>query len=103
NGDGQIVARVTGLTNTNTYAKAGLMWRETTAAGAVHVILDVRPTGDIEFMSRATTGGETSYIAGATQANWLKLTRTGSTIAGYVSTNGTTWTLVGTTTASMAA
>ena len=100
-GDGQIVVQVTGITNTSTFAKAGVMWRESTAAGAAHVILDVRPTGDIEFMSRAATGGETSYIAGATQANWLKLTRSGTTFTGYVSTDGSTWALVGTTTASI--
>jgi hypothetical protein len=101
-GDGQIVAHVASITNTSPFAKAGLMWRETTAAGAAHVILDLRPTGDIEFMSRATTGGDTSYIAGATQVTWLKLTRSGSNISGYVSTNGTTWALVGTATVTMA-
>ena len=42
-----------------------------------------------------------AYIAGATQASWLKLTRSGTTFTGYVSTNGSTWTLVGSTTASI--
>ncbi len=101
-GDGEIVAHVAGITNTSPFAKAGLMWRETTSAGSAHVIIDLRPTGDIEFMSRATNGGDTSYIAGATQATWLKLTRTGSTITGYVSVDGTNWNLVGTATTSMA-
>jgi PLD-like domain len=101
-GDGEIVARVTGITNTNTYAKAGVMWRESGAANAAHVILDIRPTGDVEFMSRAATGGDTSYIGGASQVTWLKLTRAGSTFTGYVSTNGSTWTAVASTSATIA-
>jgi hypothetical protein len=98
-GDGQIIARVTGVQNTSTFAKAGVMLRETTAAGAVHVILDLRPDGSIEFMTRQTTGGATTYLSGATQAPpaWLKLVRTGTTVTGYASTDGTVWATVGTT------
>ena len=51
-GDLQLIARVVSLQNTGTYAKAGIMLRESAAAGAAHVILDVRPNGAIEFMSR---------------------------------------------------
>jgi regulation of enolase protein 1 (concanavalin A-like superfamily) len=103
-GDAQIVARVTGLQNTNTYAKAGVMLRESLSAGSAHVILDVRPDGSIEFMKRSSTGASTTWLAGGTQAfpAWLKLTRSGSTITGFVSANGTTWTTVGTTTLSIA-
>jgi hypothetical protein len=102
-GDSQIVARVTAVQNTNTYAKAGVMLRESTAAGAAHVILDVRPDGSIEFMTRSATNGATNYLAGATQPTpaWLKLARSGNTVTGYVSSNGSTWTTVGTTTTSM--
>ena len=73
------------------------MWRESGAANAAHVILDLRPSGDVEFMTRAATGGDTSYIGGAAQVAWLKLTRAGSTFTGYVSTNGSTWTAVAST------
>src|SRR5207302_3187031 len=83
-GDGSIVARVVSLQNTNTYAKAGVMFRETLTASSAQVILDVRPEGSVEFMTRQTTGGATTYIAGATQTMpaWLKLTRSGSTFIG---------------------
>jgi PKD repeat protein len=102
-GDGQIVAKVTALQNTNMFAKAGVMLRETTAAGAVHVILDVRPDGSVEFMTRQTTGGATSYLGGAVQTppTWLKLVRAGSTVTGYVSQNGSSWTAVGSTNVAM--
>src|SRR5207245_4829183 len=51
-GDGQIVARVVSLANTQPFAKAGVMIRESAAANAAHVVLDVRPTGGVEFMTR---------------------------------------------------
>ncbi len=103
-GDGQIVARVTSEQNTNTYAKAGVMLRETTAAGSTHVILDMKPSGEVEFMTRTATGGTTTWLAGATQPfpAWLKLQRVGSTFTGFVSADGVTWTTVGSTTVSMA-
>jgi hypothetical protein len=105
NGNGQIVARLTAVQNTSAMAKAGLMIRETTAAGASNVLLDVKPGGGVEFLARTSTGGSTAYVAGASNAApvWLKLVRAGTTITGYTSTDGTTWTAVGNVTVSMAA
>ena len=102
-GDTQIVARVATVQNTNSYAKSGVMLRESTAAGAAHVLLDVRPNGSIEFMSRPSAGAATNYIAGGTQSlpGWLKLTRSGTTVTGWVSANGTVWTQIGTTSIAM--
>jgi hypothetical protein len=97
-GDGQIVAHVTSLQNTSTFAKAGIMWRETLAAGSSDVILDVRPGGAVEFMTRSATGAATTFIASGSQPPpaWLKLTRSGSTITGAISPDGTAWTAIGT-------
>jgi hypothetical protein len=99
-GDAQIVVRVASMQNTNTFAKAGVMLRATTAANSAHVILDVRPNGSIEFMTRPTTGAATTYLSGGTQIPpaWLKLTRAGTLVSGFVSADGTTWTPVGSTT-----
>jgi hypothetical protein len=104
-GDGQIVARVTSLQNTSTYAKAGIMIRSSTGASAAHVILDVLPSGNIEFMTRSVDGGSTSYLGGATLPlpAWLKLARTGTTITGYVSSNGIDWSQIGTASPSIGA
>ena len=98
-GDGQIVARVLSLTNTNTFAKAGVMIRESTAAGAAHVLLNVRPNGDIEFVTRPATGAQTTWLAGAVQQPpaWLKLSRAGSVVTGSVSADGSSWTVIGST------
>ena len=74
------------------------MLRNTLAADAAHVILDVRPDGSVEFMTRSTTGGATAYLAGAVQSfpAWLMLARTGTMVTGSISTDGgNTWTTVG--------
>ena len=44
-GDTRIIARVAALQNTNTFAKAGIMLRQSAAADAAHIVLDVRPNG----------------------------------------------------------
>jgi regulation of enolase protein 1 (concanavalin A-like superfamily)/phosphatidylserine/phosphatidylglycerophosphate/cardiolipin synthase-like enzyme len=103
-GDGQIVARVTGITNTDAFAKAGVMLREQLTAGSAHVVLDVRPGGSVEFMARSASGGSTTYLGGATQSPpaWLRLVRSGTTVTASVSSNGSSWTTVGSTAVSMA-
>ena len=98
-GDSSMVARVISLQNTDLHAKAGVMFRESLAAGSRQVILDVEPSGRIEFMHRDSTGGTTSPIANATATFpvWLKLARSGSTLTASVSANGSTWSTIGTT------
>jgi hypothetical protein len=99
----QVTARVTSQTSTNPFAKAGIMIRDSEAPDSAHVVLDVRPTGDIEFMKRDSTGASTTYIGGTNQSSpvWLKLIRSNTVVTGYVSTDGVAWTLVGTATASL--
>lgn len=91
--------QVKSLDNTNPFAKAGLMLRGSLDPSAAHVILDVRPDGSIEFMTRSSTGAETTYLAGAIASFpvSLRLTRSGLAVTGEVSQDGTTWTTVGTT------
>jgi len=57
------------------------------AAGAAHVIVDVRPSGDLEFVTRGATGGATTFLATAfkTMPTWLRLDRSGNTVTAYVS------------------
>jgi hypothetical protein len=99
----QVVARLTSMTNTNAFAKAGVMIRDSAAPGSAHVILDVRPTGDIEFMTRASTGDSTTYVGGTNLPLpvWLKLVRSNETVTGYVSSDGVDWTPVGHVTAAL--
>ena len=98
-GDAEMVARVASLQNTNTYAKAGVMLRETSAAGSAHVLIDVRPNGSIELMTRTSTGASTTFLAAGTQPapGWLKLSRSGATVTASVSADGSLWTTIGST------
>ena len=101
-GDGQVVVRVASMGNTHTYAKAGVMFRESLTAGSRHVVLDMKPGGGVEFMARSVTGGSTSYIGGGA-GRWLKLVRRGSTFTAYVSADGAAWTSIGSRSVTMAA
>ncbi len=104
-GDATIIARVTSEQNTGTTAKAGVMFRETLAAGSTDVILDMNPNGNVEFMTRFTTGDITHYLSGAKQAfpGWLKLVKSNTTFSAFISADGINWSPVGTTTVTMTA
>jgi F0F1-type ATP synthase membrane subunit c/vacuolar-type H+-ATPase subunit K len=104
-GNGQVIARVTSQTNTNVWAKAGVMFRETLNANAAAVALVLTPANGFEFQYRSATGGNCNYTLGASAAapnNWVRIVRAGNVFTGYTSTNGTTWTQVGTATVQMA-
>ena len=85
------------------FAKAGVMIRASLDPSAAHAVLDVRPTGDVEFMVRSSTGAETTYVAGgtATLPIMLRLTRNGSTVVAETSTDGTNWNTIGTASADL--
>jgi len=95
-GNGTIVARLEGMTGTHQFAKAGVMLREGLGSGAAHVILNVKPDGDVEFMQRMSPSGDTAYLTGGhvSLPSWLRLTRDGSTITGSVSPDGISWTTI---------
>jgi hypothetical protein len=98
-GDGTITARVTSIQNTNVWAKAGVMMRDGTAAGARNVMTLVSPTpaNGYRWQRRTATGGSSSSTAGGNGAIpvWLRVTRTGNSFAGFTSSNGTSWTPIG--------
>ena len=102
-GDGQIVARVTGVQNTDGWAKAGVMFRETLAADSRNAMALVSAAQGTGYQRRLTTGGNTTWTAGAVTGApyWVKLTRTGNIFRAYGSANGTDWILLGTDTISV--
>src|SRR3569623_2670316 len=91
--------KVTGLTNTNATAKAGIMIRDGAAANAINVMLAITPASGAVFQSRSTTGGTTSatFLAGVHLPIYLRLSRENNNFSGYVSTDRVTWTQVGST------
>ena len=100
-GDGSIVARVTSQSDTNPWAKAGVMIKQSTTSGTPYALLAVTPGNGVHFEYGYNTdvGGESYSFPNG----WLKLTRTGSTITAFSSADGSTWTPVGATTISMTA
>ncbi|MBA3440306.1 MAG: RICIN domain-containing protein, partial [Pyrinomonadaceae bacterium] len=103
-GDGEIVARVIGVGNANTWAKAGVMIRETLTPGSKHAMMVLTPGNGAAFQRRTTTGGASTHTSGgaATAPLWVKLVRSGNTFSAYRSADGATWTLIGTETIAMA-
>ena len=98
-GDGSIVARVTSQSDTDPWAKAGVMIKQSTTSGSSYALLGVTPGNGITFQygfNASTSGGSYTFPNG-----WLKLTRTGSTITAFSSADGSTWTPVGATTISL--
>lgn len=97
-GDGDLIARVTGLTNTDPWAKAGLMIRESLAPGSRFALMMMTPGANgASFHYRTATGGNAAPNNSgdnvSTLPRWLKITRRGNVITGYQSANGVTWTL----------
>ncbi len=100
-GNGEVRARVRSMTNTNPWAKAGVMVRETLAAGSRHAMTLITPPAagnGFGMVSRVVANGATSYAGGATlnaaPNNWVRLVREGDTLTGYTSANGSAWTVV---------
>ena len=104
-GDGSITARVKSLQQTHEWSKAGVMIRETTAAGAKHAFALVSAAKGMALQYRAATNGATAHVssrAGAAPA-WMRLQRSGNTFTASTSVDGSTWTPIGTATIAMAA
>jgi len=107
-GDFTFVARLDSMTNTSTYAKAGLMVRELFSPSSRHILLAQIPTtaDGTKLIQRAVAGMITQNVnwsRATLPPRWLKLVRTGSTFTGSQSADGTSWVVVGTTTVSLPA
>jgi hypothetical protein len=104
NGDGQIVARVATQQNTDPWAKAGVMIRETLSAGSKQAMMVITPSNGSAFQRRLSTGGTTLHTPGplVKAPYWVKMVRSGTTFSGFVSADGVIWVPVGSDTISMA-
>jgi regulation of enolase protein 1 (concanavalin A-like superfamily) len=104
-GDGEIRARITSQTNTDPWAKAGVMIRSSSAAGSAHAMMVLTPGNGFSFQYRATASGASNMVAGTASNpapnNWVRLTRSGTRFTGYASVDGVTWIQQGTATVSL--
>lgn len=99
-GDGELVARVTSVYNTDSWAKAGVMIRESLDDDSRHAMVVVTPASGIAYQHRLSTGGLSLHDGKSGSAPyWVKIVRSGNNIRGYVSSSGSsgTWTAAGDT------
>ena len=102
-GDGEIVARLNSLENTNLNAKAGVMIRESLDASSAFamtaLVSNPNFTGSAaHFEYRKSNTGSTSsskYIA-ATAPKFVRLVKEGNTITSFISATNGNWQLIGT-------
>lgn len=99
NGDGSIVARITSQTNTNQWAKAGVMIKESNTVNAKYVFMGVTPSNGYRMQYNFT--GDTAGGIYTFPNSWVKLTRSGNVFTTYTSQDGNTWNQAGTTTLAM--
>jgi hypothetical protein len=99
-GPGSIVARVESVENTNEWAKAGVMIRETLDPGSVHATMVVTPAQGVSFQRRPGTG-DASTSANSTTGDeaapyWVKIERDlAGNFTAYSSADGSTWQMLG--------
>ncbi|MGO9083240.1 MAG: ABC transporter permease subunit [Streptosporangiaceae bacterium] len=115
-GNGTITAEVTSLTGEHAnlssgpaqvgsgmvpglaeWAKAGIIIKQSTHQGSAYAAMMVTGSHGVRMQYNFT--GDTAGMPGAVSAahpRWLRLTRSGDTITGYDSADGTHWTQVGT-------
>jgi hypothetical protein len=110
-GNGSITARITSLadrelpgqgpgSSTHTaqpWAKAGIMIKASTTAGSAYAAVMVTPGHGVRMQWNFTH--DVAGLPGTPSASsprWLRLTRSGDTVTGYDSTDGTHWTQIGT-------
>jgi len=105
-GDGSITARVVSQTNSNVWAKAGVMFRETLTPGSTFAAVEVTPGNGAVYQARTATSINAISFQGPTTITapyWVQVVRSGTTFTGSISPDGITWTTLGTYTIAMAA
>jgi len=116
-GNGSITARVTALTGEHAnlsagptqvgggtmvpglvaWAKAGIIIKQSTRQGSAYAAMMVTGSNGVRMQYNYTGDiAGTPGSASAAHPRWLRLTRSGGTITGYESADGTHWTVVGT-------
>jgi hypothetical protein len=112
-GDGTLIARVASIgAGTNTWAKGGVMIRDSLNGGSLHAMMVLTANTDgaagngASFQYRPVADGASSNVDSATAIAapcWVKIERIGDTFTGYTSADGKTWAQKGTTAITMTA
>ena len=96
-GNGQMIARVASVANVNAWSKAGVMIRSSLSASSAYAFMIVSAAKGSAFQYRATSGGTAANATGSGIAApyWVKVVRSGTTVTGYQSADGASWTPIG--------
>lgn len=94
-GDATLTARITSQAYSSDYAKAGLIFRDTTDAGSPYYAIVEEPRGGGIIFAEWRTAqgvGSTAVQASATGVStYLRVVRSGSTFSAYTSPDGSSW------------
>lgn len=94
-GDGTVTTCVNAQTRSDPWAKAGIMWRESKAAGSRQASLFITPDNGAVFLRRLETGAATATTASANAKlaapYCLRLVRSGNTFIASVSADRVNW------------
>lgn len=93
-GASTIIAQVESVSNTNEFAKAGVMIRDTLDADSRYTGVFITPENGVRFQYRTTADDITDrqFTEGITAPYWVKLERTsGGLVRAYYSADGATW------------
>jgi hypothetical protein len=103
-GDGVFTARVASFESSDSSAKAGIIFRETTASGSRYsCVYMIRGNGGAaHFQHKVATNGSssgTNFFNGSVSSRgipeWIRLVRRGDVFTVFYSENGTGWTQLG--------
>jgi hypothetical protein len=94
NGNGSVTVKVESLVNTNAWAKAGVMIRESLAGGSTMAYMIQSFSSGASFGWRQVADGTcgSATQTGIVAPQWVKLTRTGNAFTAQYSADGKTWT-----------
>ena len=95
NRDGEITARVDSLSATDSWAKAGVMIRDTLSARSRFAYTLVSAGNGVDFEYRDSTGGSArrsgTYDQVSRAPYWVRVQRIGNVFTSYVSADGNDW------------
>ncbi len=95
-GGGSVSAHITAQTNTDAWAKAGVMLRASTDPGSPNYAAYVTPGNGISVQLRTAQGGTTTKLANpaGTIPAYLQVAFNGNALSAYSSADGITWSLI---------
>ena len=92
-GNGSVVVKVESIENTNAWAKAGVIIRQSLDADSKFAYMVVSYSSGVSFGWRQQTAGTCGSVnqVGVAAPQWVKLTRTGDAFTAQYSADGKTW------------